>query len=300
MGVAGAPARAPHLEAPPGQGCAGVTGQTSGEQAFDLLGYEFRVRWDAPVGKQVVAWLYPSHRVDASSCPRVEYVLTTSGAGTQVRVGGEQVGSASEAGRIFGILEHAVANAALESLHEVGSVHAGAVARGESVLLLPGDGGSGKTTLTLALSLAGLSPLADDVTLIDTDAGLLRAFPRPFMVKGDTARWVSDQLPGAGTWPEVGGETYAVPRERVATPAEVGQLKWVVYPNYQPESGARVEELGQAEAFRRLTPLTSLVGEAWMPFVRQFRRARTFGLTYSDREGAAQLVLGLMAEAAES
>ena len=277
-----------------------MTGQTAGGQAFDLLGYAFCVRWDAPVGEQVTDWLYPSHRTHSGTSPRAEYVLATVGADTQVWAGDQLVGAASQAGRLFGILEHAVANAALESLHDLGSVHAGAVARGQSFLLLPGDGGSGKTTLTLALSLAGLEPLADDVTLIDTHAGVLRAFPRPFMVKGDTARWVSAQLPGAGTWPEVGGGTYAVPREHLGAPGEAGKLRWAVFPRYDGQSEPGLVRLGQTEALRRLVPLTSLSAEAWMPFVRLFRQTKAFSLTYSCREQAAQQVLGLLAAAAES
>ena len=268
----------------------------AGEQAYDLLGYEFGVRWDAAVGKQAADWLYPSCRVSPMSCPRAVYALITRGVGTQVWAEGVLVGTASEAGRVFGLLEHAVANAALESLSDLGSVHAGAVARGASVLLLPGDGGSGKTTLTLALSLAGLQPLGDDVVLIDTKAGLLRAFPRPFMVKGDTARWVSGLLPRVGSWPETGAATYAVPREHAGPPAEAGQLRWVVFPRYDPHSETELVPLGQVEALKRLVPLTSLAGDAWMPFVRQFRQARAFGLTYSCREQATQQVLGMLAD----
>lgn len=273
-----------------------MTGQTAGEQTYNLVGYGFRVCWEGEVGKQVVDWLYPAHRAGPPSPSPPVYALTACGADTEVWDEGVLVGTAPEAGRVFGLLEHRVANAALESLRDLGSVHAGAVAQGGSILLLPGDGGSGKTTLTLGLSLAGLQPLGDDVVLIDTDAGLLRAFPRPFMVKGDTARWVSARLPGVGTWPQVGTGAYAVPREHPGpSPVEAGQLKWLVFPRYHPHAQTQLVTLGQAEALRRLVPLTSLAGDAWMPFVRLFRQARLFGLTYSCREQAIELLCEMLA-----
>jgi len=40
------------------------------------------------------------------------------------------------------------------------------------------------------------------------------------------------------------------------------------------------------------------VGEAWMPFVRLFRQAKVFDLSYSCREQATEQVLGMLADEA--
>jgi hypothetical protein len=69
---------------------------------------------------------------------------------------------------------------------------------GMAVLVL-GESGAGKTTLTLALVAAGFMPYADDVVLIDVEGLTPATFPRAFHVD-DTTRRLLEALPHDPSW----------------------------------------------------------------------------------------------------
>lgn len=84
--------------------------------------------------------------------------------------------------RVVSHLEWRVVSDALT--HSSGPVplHAGALARGEAVVLLVAPSENGKTTLSLGLISRGWEPFADDITLLDPATLRVRAFPRHFHV----------------------------------------------------------------------------------------------------------------------
>lgn len=92
-----------------------------------------------------------------------------------------------------------------------------------SVLVL-GDSGVGKTTLTLALIARGFQPFADDVVLLEPETGIPERFPRAFHVDAATRALVAP-LFGEAEWEETGlPEGYCLPRRWAATPLPVGAI----------------------------------------------------------------------------
>jgi hypothetical protein len=67
------------------------------------------------------------------------------------------------------------------------AVHAAAVAKGGRVLLLPGDAGSGKTTLAAALIARGFEYLGDDTVVLENHD--LRVRPIPFALAVKAGAW---------------------------------------------------------------------------------------------------------------
>jgi hypothetical protein len=61
-------------------------------------------------------------------------------------------------------------------------VHAGAVAKEAMTILLVGESGAGKTTVTIGLTQRGWLPLSDDIALVSTHAPVIAPFPRCFHV----------------------------------------------------------------------------------------------------------------------
>lgn len=62
------------------------------------------------------------------------------------------------------------------------ALHAGAVCKGKSAIILPGCSGSGKTTLTAWLLTRGYSYLTDELVMLSRE-GQIRPFPRPLSFK---------------------------------------------------------------------------------------------------------------------
>lgn len=136
-------------------------------------------------------------------------------------------------------------------------LHAGVVARGQGALILPAAPGSGKTTLTCALNLAGWRFLSDEFGVIDTESGeilpmvrpaplknqsiaVIRAYPNavlgPFFPgtrKGDVAHFVPDH-------------SSVLDRHTRATP------KLIVFPRFQADAAVSIRPLEPADAAMRL------------------------------------------------
>lgn len=58
-------------------------------------------------------------------------------------------------------------------------MHASGVARNGKGYLLPAQGGTGKTTFSIALLENGFKLLGDDLLLVDTNSGIVYPYPRP-------------------------------------------------------------------------------------------------------------------------
>jgi hypothetical protein len=73
-------------------------------------------------------------------------------------------------------------------------LHASCVARTNDGVLLLGAGKSGKSTLALAMKLAGFRVLSDDRTFCSIHDGRLQAYglPRPLKIRYDGARWFQE------------------------------------------------------------------------------------------------------------
>lgn len=80
-------------------------------------------------------------------------------------------------------LEWRITSAGLERVAGCGVFHAGVLARGNATVLIQGQSGAGKTTLTLGLIARGWLPLADDAAVVDVRTLGLRVFPRCFHVE---------------------------------------------------------------------------------------------------------------------
>lgn len=96
---------------------------------------------------------------------------------------GEPLIGLSDEATLLGYLEWRIIAAGLEEVEGCGVFHAGALTRGEATILLRGESGAGKTTLTLGLMARGWLPVADDIAIVDARTLGLRGFPRCFHVE---------------------------------------------------------------------------------------------------------------------
>jgi HprK-related kinase A len=68
-------------------------------------------------------------------------------------------------------------------MHYYLMLHAAVLERDGHALIMPGDPGAGKSTLTAALMLDGWRLLSDEIALIDRNDGLLYGLARPVSLK---------------------------------------------------------------------------------------------------------------------
>lgn len=149
-----------------------------------------------------------------------------------------------------------------ERLEGFVSLHAAAVARDGAAVVLAGESGAGKTTLTLGLLDAGWTYLSDDLAPVAVDTGLVHPFPKPLGVK-DPAVWerVRDAFETIPLGPP--SASFLVPPSRWTVATEPLPARAVLFPKYTPGAPVEVEHLTAAKAtalasayLRRLEPPT--------------------------------------------
>lgn len=135
------------------------------------------------------------------------------------------------------------------------AVHAAAVARGDGVLLLPGDAGSGKSTFAAALIARGFAFLGDDTVLLEEDLRV-RGLPFALAVKAGAWDLLKPYHPSLFALPVDRRPDGRV--VRYLQPAAVARkalaARWMIFPNWEHASGSGLQRLSRVEALKRFLP----------------------------------------------
>ena len=143
-------------------------------------------------------------------------------------------------------------------LHDFIFIHSAVVAYHGEALLLPAPSGSGKSTLAAELVLNGYQLYSDEMAIIDRVNGTLSAMPRPIGLKNRSIALIKERHPSASIGPEChdtlkGSVAHLQPPLTSITESHLpATAKWIVIPNYNPESEPAIEQLSRAEGFMLL------------------------------------------------
>jgi len=132
-------------------------------------------------------------------------------------------------------------------------IHAAVVEREGCSLILPGEAGSGKSTLCAGLIHHGWRLLSDEVAVIRPSDGCLLPVPRPVSLKGGGIEALRRMAPEAclgPVWPRTPKGRVAhllPPTTSVQRMDEPARPAWIVFPQFQPGAGCRIQPLGKAD-----------------------------------------------------
>jgi HprK-related kinase A len=181
-------------------------------------------------------------------------------------------------------------------LNDLLLLHAGAVEKSGLALLLPALPGSGKSTLTAALSQRGWRLLSDEFGAFDPESGAFRALLKPIALKNqsiDVMRRFAPEAVFGPEFPKTRKGTVAhlaPPREAVVRRYECARPGAVILPKWVANSPTRFEALAENVVFAALAfnafnySLLGAVG--FQAVLRLVRQCPAWQLVYSDLDEA--------------
>jgi HprK-related kinase A len=144
------------------------------------------------------------------------------------------------------------------SAHRYLMLHAGTIAFGDSAMIFPGNPGSGKSTLSAALSLSGARLLSDEFGLLRPESKDLVAMPRGIPLKNASIEAIIEfdsAAPLGPTYPKT--RKGRVRHLRPDAASQAGQAvparpRWLIFPKYRAGAEEDLQPLDKTEAFRQL------------------------------------------------
>jgi len=183
-----------------------------------------------------------------------------------------------------------------QRMNHVLLLHAGAVERDGTALLLPALPGSGKSTLTAALALSGWRLLSDEFGALDPASFSLQPVLKPVGLKNASIDVIRTRFAGAElgpSFPKTHKGTVAhlaPPAAAVARRHEGARPGAIVLPRWQAGVATRFERLGAHEAFSALAFNSfnyAVLGETgFRAVLRVVRECPAWRLVYSDLDDA--------------
>lgn len=155
----------------------------------------------------------------------------------------------------FALLEWGMNWCIVGHCHHYLLLHAAVLERNGRCVILPGDPGAGKSTLTAALTLSGWRLLSDELAIVDRHDGLIVPLARPVGLKNDSIGIIrafdSGAVLGEPAYDTHKGTVSHLrpPAESVARMGEKGRAAHIVFPRWKAGASARLECHSKADAF---------------------------------------------------
>jgi HprK-related kinase A len=185
-------------------------------------------------------------------------------------------------------------------------LHAGVVERGGRAIVMPALPGSGKSTLTAALTLRGFRLLSDEFGVVRLrDARLLRML-RPLALKNESIDVIARFEPSAVIGPRFpkthkGTVAHLAPQpSHIDARHEIAHPTLVVFPRFDPSAGVELEPVKKTRAFARLAVNSfnyhALGPDGFDALGQLVDESSCWQLRYGDLDGAIKALGDLLDE----
>jgi HprK-related kinase A len=177
-------------------------------------------------------------------------------------------------------------------------LHAATVAKGDKAIILTGESGSGKSTMSAVLMSEGWRFMGDEFALVDPQTGMLHPFPRPVSLKNASMTVLSERVKPDRFGPLMretpkGDIRHLIPdRTSIAAMDVPARPIAILFPRYGEASATR--PVGQGEAFVRLTQAstnyTALGERGFTALSRLVSKVPATAIDYPDTQAGIALV----------
>ncbi|CAK8724632.1 hypothetical protein KKHLCK_14580 [Candidatus Electrothrix laxa] len=182
----------------------------------------------------------------------------------------------------------------LNHLKDGVALHSGAVVYQDKTILLPGQSGSGKSTVSAWLtsdhSTCRCSYLTDELVVLPKNgAGTVVPFPRPLCIKAEASAVIRAIIPKNGEEQILADKQGAVVPHRLLNPDFpflVPPVSLILFPTYQAGSPLRIEKISPARASALLMTCDvnarNLADHGFRQLVQLARSIPAYLITYSS------------------
>jgi hypothetical protein len=277
------------------------------EERYALLGAVVRVRYASRAQRSFVHPIL-GHLTKARGRPTSTIELIADGGRHHICQDGfiERANVALD--EIGPTVKWLVWEAAINSHRFFLNIHAGVVGDGEGAVMLPAAPGSGKSSLTAALSRSGLDYFSDEIALLEEPDLSVRPIPLAICVKSTGWDLMTPFLPRIPTLKAHRRGDGKIVRYVPPPPLRLGSrrdrtypVRTLVFPKYVAGAETRLTPIPRVDALSRLmeeclvvqVPLTL---RRVQRLVRWIRQIRCYALTMSSLDEAVGLVRAAASE----
>jgi HprK-related kinase A len=177
-------------------------------------------------------------------------------------------------------------------------IHSAVLERNGKALLLPGEPGSGKSTLCAALAFSGWRLLSDELSVINPMTHEVHPYPRPISLKNESIDIIARNFPSVYLTEPIsdtrkGSIAYARPDEfAVAASYRPAPIGHVIFPKFSTNGAFEFTPMSRAQTLSKLLENTFNVGilgqTGFVGLATSLLEAQCYAFSYGSLEEALE------------